>query len=652
MSHPTASDSYPRHIRICTALIPSFGGMALLSLDAGRQLSSAVLYVVASALLVVAAGMLATVLAATARIQPDGKEKNHDLHDTGDAGTRAPGQRKRLKNRASPPKDTLWRLDPFWRFDPSSEALPLILTLVLSAVALVPLMRGWSGAQPYSPSLQAWLAGILIGLTFPLVAAEHYFAAISPKRLPESPALSGLLRLLTVTLLSSGICLALARLGLEPAALLIARALCVLIGLVAIELCIRSVLRWYSAPVEQHNRRSHADSAIARMLRLQWPGAAQLGATVSQQLGIDLARSWALGFLRRALLPALAALAVAGWLLTGISTLGLSERAIYESLGRPVAVLHAGLHVHLPWPLGKLRRLPYGEVRELPIAFAEGSDATLNPDAEVAPTFDPTNFDIEGAPPSSADRLWDAAHPSEASYLVASASNERQNFEVINIDLRVLYRIGLSDQAAQQATYNIATAEDTIRGAAGQMLARYFSRYTVMDVLGQNRESFIRGFQRELQARLTALTSGVEIMGVIVEAIHPPPSAASAYQGVQTAAIRSVLRVAEARAQASQAIGSAQSQAAQLRNGATAAAAERLGAAQAELALFAGDRAAQRIGGAAFMLERRIQRFNEALSRAGVTIVDHRIAPASVPLFDLRPPSSATSFAPVPEYEH
>jgi len=84
----------------------------------------------------------------------------------------------------------------------------------------------------------------------------------------------------------------------------------------------------------------------------------------------------------------------------------------------------------------------FGEVREVPIAFPTDDGAP----AETPTPLSPTDTDIEGIPPSSVDRLWDESHPSEASYLVASIANGRQNFEVINIDLRVMYRIGLSDR--------------------------------------------------------------------------------------------------------------------------------------------------------------------------------------------------------------
>jgi regulator of protease activity HflC (stomatin/prohibitin superfamily) len=608
--------------------------------DSGRQLPtlSSLFFTIGAGLLVAVAGFLAAVLAAWAR-------EHAASENAGNSGAVAPrptSSRERLQTKLSSARKDAWIPNL------ANEALSLLITMTLSAAAVIALLKGWSVREPMAPSLQAWTAGLLMVLVFPLVVAERYFTGLSEQLLPESAMLAGMCRLLILTLLGLGIGSAVGWLGFDWVALLIQHGIATVIGLVALELCVRSVFRWYAVPVAQADRRSHADSTIAGVLQLQWPDFTAIGKTVTRQFGLDLGRSWALGFIRRAVFPALAALAVFGWLLTGVSALGLGERAVYESLGRPVAVLHPGLHVHLPWPLGVLRPVEFGEVREIPVAFG-AEDGTP---AETDSPLPPTDTDIEGLPPSSVDRLWDASHPSEASYLVASDANGRQNFEVINIDLRVMYRIGLSDQAAEQATYNLATPEDMIRAAAGQMLARYFARYTVLDVLGQNREGFIRGFQQELQSRLSALATGIEVLSVVVEAIHPPPAAAPAYQGVQTAAIRSVLRIAEAKAEATQTLNSAQSAATTLRNDATAAAAERVGAARTELALFGGDRQAHSVGGASFLFERRLQRFKQVLARTRFTVVDHRIEKTSAPLLDLRPSSfSADTFAP-PETDH
>jgi regulator of protease activity HflC (stomatin/prohibitin superfamily) len=613
-------------------------GLFLAGVARQPDFPGALLYHLSGALFVTAAAFLASAIVALTQ---------HD--DPGQVNVKK-SRSKRADTAPSRPYRRLWaraaRLrEAVSRSHLSGESVAIISTLAISSIGLLMLSKGWRMPNEMPASLQARVAGVSIALAFPILVLERRFASIPPQ-IPDGAMLARLCRVPMFALLGLGLASLLRWLGFPGVATFIEHGIAAITGLVGLELALRSFAGWYGPRDSTAERRCHADSAIAGLLRLQRPDFASLSASASRQFGIDLTRSWALGFIRRAAVPSLLALAAFSWLLTGVSALGLSERAVYESFGIPAGVLHPGLHVHLPWPLGVLRPVEFGTVHEIPVLFA-ADDGTP---AETETSSQPTSADIEGPAPPGADRLWDASHPSEASYLVASTSNGRQNFEVINIDLRVSYRIGLSDAAAQEVTYNVASPESIIQAAAGRMLARYFARYTVLDVLGQNREAFIHGFQQELQSRLTDLATGIEIMGIVVEAIHPPPAAAAAYQGVQTAAIRSVVQIAEAKAEAVETINLAQGSATLIRNEALAAAAERVDLAKAELALFDGDRQAYSNGGKAFLLERRLQHFNKALASVPFTLVDHRIDRADAPVLDLRPSSSARdTFAPPPD---
>jgi regulator of protease activity HflC (stomatin/prohibitin superfamily) len=173
------------------------------------------------------------------------------------------------------------------------------------------------------------------------------------------------------------------------------------------------------------------------------------------------------------------------------------------------------------------------------------------------------------------------------------------------------------------------------------MLARYFARYTIPDVLGQNREQFIRGFQQELQARLNTLASGIDILGVVIEAIHPPSDAAPAYQDVQAAGIRSEIQVASAKGSATGTVVRARSQATTMRNDATASGTEMVDQAKVDTALFAGDVTAYHNDGAAFLFERRLTALGNAVRPdTPATIIDSRIPANQMPVLDLRPPGS------------
>jgi regulator of protease activity HflC (stomatin/prohibitin superfamily) len=63
-----------------------------------------------------------------------------------------------------------------------------------------------------------------------------------------------------------------------------------------------------------------------------------------------------------------AAMFLGGWLARGVASVGLESRGVYERFGAPVAVLHPGLHLVMPWPFGRVRLLDFGAVREVEVA--------------------------------------------------------------------------------------------------------------------------------------------------------------------------------------------------------------------------------------------------------------------------------------------
>jgi regulator of protease activity HflC (stomatin/prohibitin superfamily) len=221
---------------------------------------------------------------------------------------------------------------------------------------------------------------------------------------------------------------------------------------------------------------------------------------------------------------------------------------------------------------------------------------------------------------------------------VASEANGRQSFEAVDIDINVVYRIGLSDEDAQRAAYHIAAPEAAVQAISGQILARYFARYTISDILGQNRDGFIRRFQNTLQSRLAALSSGIDVMAVVVEGIHPPPKAAISYQGVQAAAIESVIKVSTAKAESAREMKMAALVANSTRNDAAAAALEHISQAKTDFTLFDGDRRSYAAGGASFLFERRLDRLDRGLADKPLIIIDHRIPAAMTPTLDMRQP--------------
>jgi regulator of protease activity HflC (stomatin/prohibitin superfamily) len=525
---------------------------------------------------------------------------------------------------------------------------PMIATLgaVVAWAGTVALWR--LPPEPAVDPLAAKIAAAaLIAAAFPLLVLERFYATAAAELLPEAPQLNRLLRVPLTACLVLAIARILMSVGFGWAAL-IERATGLLIAFVSLEVVLRcaAIIFIPFAPLER--RQSLADSRLAgALLRLGLPNIRNLNVAVRQQLGIDLSRSWALAFIQRAMLPVLVGIGLFAWGITGVTALSINQRGIYERFGAPVAVFGPGVHVHLPWPLGQIRPVEIGVVHLLPIEFLLPGGGNADKSSSVGGDENEPLVAAEAPAPESADRLWTDDHPYEGSYIIASQEHGEQGFQLVDIDMAVIYRVGLSDEAARNAAYRVTDIDELIQALSGQILVRYFTSNTLLDLLGKSRETFTRQFQTALQQQLDRFSTGVEAIGISVEAIHPPPGAATAYHDVQAAEIRANTRISVRRGEASRSIKTSQQAAVKDRDGAAATAAELVGLAQGQSVVFAGDRQAYAQDGYPFLLERWLDNLTNGLARSGFVLIDHRLNGQNIPavdLRDLRGPAANESF--------
>ena len=529
----------------------------------------------------------------------------------------------------------------YWRSRLDGDALTSwVQTLASGLVALVGLWfvlqiwRAPAGGAAVNLGAQRISGVVLIGITFPLLVLERTFANLRPDRLPEAGALNRLSRVPLVASLVLGASLVLASAGLTWAPVL-QIAVLLLLAAVGAELALRSAAFLFMPFPPAPERKAAADSRLAGVvLRLGWPNWRKTEQAIRSQLGIDLSRSWALAFLRRAALPLLLGMAGLAWLLTGVTALGVNQRGVYERFGAPAAVFGSGVHWHAPWPIGAVRPVENGVIHQLPIEFLlPTGDKGQAAAKEAAPAIVPA----EARPSEESDRLWTGDHPFEGSYLIASEEAGRQSFQLVDTDMAVIYRVGPTDAAAMNAAYRLESPDDLIQALSGQLLVRYFVQHRLLDIIGENREGFARSFQTELQRELDALSSGLQVLSVSIEAIHPPPGAAAAYHDVQAAEIRAKAAVFSRQANATVVVASAQQTALRSVAGAAGAAADLTSQARIDAAQFEADRQAYAKAGSVFLFERRLEAVSKALAKPRSTVIlDHQLTGAQNPVIDLR----------------
>ncbi len=518
--------------------------------------------------------------------------------------------------------------DDAWRPGAAARVPQLVIVPLL---ALAGGAIGWAWRPAALPVLAPAdtgfaLAGAAIAVSFLLLVGERMLASASMVALPEAPALRSLGFVATSVCFAAALLEIAANLGL-PYTDRAGAALAFLLALVGLELSARAAGRIFLPPPAPDVARGAARSILARIVAVGASAEGGLAAPIRDHLGIDFSRSWALAYVRAAAQPMLLGFCMLAWLLSGVVLVPLDGRAVYERFGAPVAIMHPGLHMILPWPLGATRRLEFGAVHE--IGLSESGESSAR------------HVSAEDPAPVSADRLWEQPHPGEVTLIVASASAGKQSFQSVSADIRILYRVGLTDADALHAAYATVAPETLVRASAGQVISGYFAGRTLDAVLGANREAMADAMRAALQADLDASSTGMRIVAVSIEAIHPPAGAADAYHNVRAAQIAANASIAVERgAAATVEAQSRQVAFADIAN-AYAGATERTQAADTSLIRFQADQQAAQVGGSSFLLERYFASLTRAIGGSPKTIIDHRLNWPEAPVLDLRPFAAA-----------
>ena len=513
-------------------------------------------------------------------------------------------------------------------------ATTLIAAALAGAFAIANIADDRSVDQADAPRLIAVAFFILLCFTLLLIERMLSFRLLrdwphQQQHVSFARFMLSLLLLLTLSLLAAMAFPAPALWGIKLASLMIL--------LVALEYVLRALTAMASPLPPNAAPRFLTRSLLAGLY--QWPPRPLLRALDSfqQRFGVDLRQIQAFRLMGSRLLPVTAGIAALGWLLSGLTEVQLHQRGIYERFGRPIAVLAPGLHAGLPWPFGRVVAVENGAVHELQLSdIAEAAQVDLQP-----------NDAAEGPAPQSSWRLWDSSHATDQSQVIASAAMDKQNFQIVNMDIRVIWRIGLSDRDALNSQYQTEDLAVMIRSIARQILVTQFASKQLDELLDEQRATLATALSQQIQQRLTTLNTGVELLFTRIEAIHPPAGAANAYHGVQAAQIAANALIAREQGYAEKVGREAQRNALTGLNNAEASAAENRSRARAAAVTFSAEQQAWQQAGEAFITERRYHILSQALAHTPLLILDNHLQGTSEPVLDLRQyPALSDSTAP------
>jgi regulator of protease activity HflC (stomatin/prohibitin superfamily) len=444
----------------------------------------------------------------------------------------------------------------------------------------------------FSPSApDAWTAGL--GVTACLTAAGlagtavHYLAGLDPDRLPEAPGLCRGARVVTWILVVGGAAIGLAWLG-QVSVLRIVH----LVILTAIAAVCYGLLSAKQPPVKTAPM-FPVDLDVLSMLGGRTNVFASILDAGERQLGIDLRSTWALTVVRRSVEPLAIGLCLVGWLSTALSVVGAGEQGLVERLGTPVSgpPLEPGLHMHWPWPVDRVFRIPVRRVQMLTVGH-EGQE--------------------EGGPE---DVLWARQHAANEYTLLLGNGRD-----LITVDAAVQFRI--ADPRAWR--YHSQNPREMLLAIAYRAVMRTTVNRTLAEALSENVVTTTARMRAMVQEEADALGLGVEVLGFTVGGMHPPVPVALDYQAVVSAELRKVTEVINAQAIRNLTVPAAEAASLTNENAARAQGTEALARASGEAWAFLALQAQYRAAPEEYYFRRRLETLDKNLTGHRFTVVDSR----------------------------
>ena len=319
----------------------------------------------------------------------------------------------------------------------------------------------------------------------------------------------------------------------------VARALCVLLALIAAELLVTLLLEIYRPRLKGRVSRPLYDSRLVGLLGQPEGLFTTAAQALDYQFGFKVSDTWLFKVLKQGL-PALIVAQLAVLLLsTSVVFVDAGEQAILEYFGKPVAggVLQPGAHFKLPWPLEKVYRFRTDQIQSFSIGFT--------PDTQ-----------------SENERviLWTVAHNKEENFLVANreiptitSDNPDANdtlkappVSLITVSIPVQYEItNVLDWA-----YQNSEPTNLLADLATREVVRYLASVDMNDIMSHTRLEAADILRDRVQAAADLRSLGVKIIFVGLQDIHPPTKVAGDYEKVVGAEQTRQAAILNAQAQA------------------------------------------------------------------------------------------------------
>lgn len=326
--------------------------------------------------------------------------------------------------------------------------------------------------------------------------------------------------------------------GIVRADAWVARAFCILLGLMAAEGLLTLLLEIYRPRVRGKISRPLYESRLVGILAQPESLFTTAAQTLDYQFGFKVSETWFFKLLKENIsMLVLAQLAVL-LLSTCVVFINAGEQGILEHFGKPVATLDAGAHLKLPWPIDHVYRYPTEQIQSMYVGFEPDTNET-----HVV--------------------LWTVAHNNEQNFLVAArgaaAGNEASEpgsaaEQALNVPPVSLITVSIPIQFeitnVMQWAYQNSAATNLLESLATRAVVRYLVGEEMDDLMSGGRFEAVQHLQSQIQSDANTHQLGVKILFVGLQDIHPPTPVAADYEKVVAAQQSKLAAILSAQADA------------------------------------------------------------------------------------------------------
>ena len=317
----------------------------------------------------------------------------------------------------------------------------------------------------------------------------------------------------------------------------IARALVVLLGLLALETFLTLLLEIYRPRMKGREVRLLYHSRLMSLLSQPESLFTTAAHALDYQFGFKVSETWFFQFLQRAFAWIIIGQLAILLLSTTFVVIETGEQALLERFGKPVsdrAILEPGWHFKMPWPIDKVHRYRTEQVQTFNVGLEHDERA------EKENTV-----------------LWTVSHASEEFNLLVATRDTATNTDaakksppvnLLSVSIPVQFQITNLTAWA----YNNTEPDQLLEKIATREVVLYLVNADLNEIMSSGRSAGAEALRERIQGAADQRQLGARIVFVGLQDIHPPVKVAEAYEKVVGARQSAEAKVNAAKAYATQ----------------------------------------------------------------------------------------------------